>query len=181
MRARDNPFRAERVEALGLRLSEGEWALIEARWQANHRRGAIVGPEGTGKTTLLDEWQRRLTRKGLPCFRRTLRRGESWWPARDVKAGTVLLLDGAEQLSGLAWWHLRWRCRRAAGVVVTSHRPGFLATLWEARTTPRLLADLVTELAGDADPEACVTLHGRHGGNLRLALRELYDGDGKSR
>ena len=66
-------------------------------------------------------------------------------------------------------------CRAAAGLIVTSHQPGLLPTLHEHSTTPELLAEIVTELGGEADPEEIAELFARHGGDLRLALRELYD------
>jgi hypothetical protein len=68
---------------------------------------------------------------------------------------------------------LRLRTRRAGGLVITSHRPGLLATLFECETTPELLAGIVRELAGDGVDAG--ELHARHAGNVRNALRELYD------
>ncbi len=84
-------------------------------------------------------------------------------------------MDGAEQLDPLAWWTLRLRSRAAAGMIVTSHRPGLLPTLHECRTTPELLAGIVADLVGAAREAEIGELFARHGGDLRLALRELYD------
>jgi hypothetical protein len=68
---------------------------------------------------------------------------------------------------------VRLRTRRAGGLVITSHRPGLLPTLFECTTSPELLAEIVGELSG-ADLEAG-ELYERHRGNVRDALRELYD------
>ena len=68
---------------------------------------------------------------------------------------------------------MRFRTRRAGGLVITSHRPGLLPTLFECETSPELLAGIVGELAG-SEVEAG-ELWARHRGNVRDALRELYD------
>jgi hypothetical protein len=81
-------------------------------------------------------------------------------------------------LSCVSWWRFLLRARRAGGLVLTSHRRGLLPTLLECGTTPELLAALVGELLNES-PEAHETharrLHLKHRGNLRDALRELYD------
>jgi hypothetical protein len=58
------------------------------------------------------------------------------------------------------------------------HRPGRLPTLWECRTSSRVLSDIMAELlvgyrlSPPADP---ADLFWKHEGNLREALRECYD------
>jgi hypothetical protein len=78
-------------------------------------------------------------------------------------------------LDRLTGSHLRNRAHAAAGLIVTSHLPGLLPTLHECRTTPELLAAIVGELGGEEAALAAPGLFGRHRGNLRDALRELYD------
>jgi hypothetical protein len=87
------------------------------------------------------------------------------------------VVDGAQELSRPAWAWLRRRSRAAAGLVVTSHRPGLLPTLVECTTDPVLLGELIRQLVAEGRPEdpPPEALHRRHRGNLRLALRELYD------
>jgi hypothetical protein len=58
---------------------------------------------------------------------------------------------------------------------VTSHRPDLLPTLHECRTTPELFEAIATELGGEKALQAASGLFVRHRGNLRDALRELYD------
>ena len=90
----------------------------------------------------------------------------------------VLLFDGAEQLSRLAWWRFRRLARRARGLVITSHRPGLLPTLVACETDADLLRDIVSDLAPTGPPmpgPAPEELFARHNGNVREALRELYD------
>lgn len=92
---------------------------------------------------------------------------------RSLGPGDVLFLDGAEQLGWLSWTAVRLRTRRAGGLVVTSHRPGLLPTLFECQTSPELLTGIVEDLAG-SDVEVG-ELWAQHRGNVRDALRELYD------
>ena len=97
---------------------------------------------------------------------------------RRLGPGDCLLLDGAELLGRLAWLRLRQQTRTAGGFVITTHTPGLLPTLITCETTPGLLGGIVLDLLGsEADglrptPEE---LFDRHRGNLRDALRQLYD------
>lgn len=177
MRARDNPFASDRVERLRYRLPEGlTWdALLERLADLRHR-AALVGPHGHGKTTLLEELAPRLTARGFRVRTVTLRQEErrvDWKRLRGLGADEVLFLDGAELLGRLAWLRVRLFCRRAGGLIVTSHRPGLLPTLLECDTTPELLAGLVRELTGEELETG--ELFVRHGGNLRLVFWEMYD------
>ena len=182
MRARDNPFATDRVLRVRYRPQGWTWEQLLARLAAMHYRGAIVGAEGRGKTTLLDDLGERLAARGVgvrhlrltrerPTFDRALLRDF----LADLSARDVILFDGAEQLGRLAWWRVARRTRRAGGLVITSHRPGLLPTLVECETSVPLLRGIVADLLlGEAGPGA-EELFARHGGNVRDALRELYD------
>lgn len=186
MRPRDNPFRVQKVHELRYRLAGTTWEEVLERLEGLRFRAAVVGPHGHGKTTFLEELARHLAARGFRIRTATLRDGSRWLTAEQRRAlfagmtsRDLLVVDGAEQLSHPAWFHLRWRSRRAGGLVVTSHEPGLLPTLYECRTTPELLAGLVRDLLGPGGAEtvqpAPEELFARHGGNLRDALRELYD------
>ena len=88
-----------------------------------------------------------------------------------------MCLDGAEQLGAIAWLRFRWRARRAGGLIVTTHRPGRLAALIECTTSVGLLDRIIQCLEPDglATAPPAAELFTRHRGNLRDALRELYD------
>jgi hypothetical protein len=190
MRACDNPFRVQRLARLSYRLDGMTWEALVARWDALGRRGALVGPEGRGKSTLLAELGERLVeRDGVRLRAVVLRRGERRLPraerARLLDAAgprDLLLIDGAQELAAGEWRRLRDAGRAAGGLLITSHRAGLLPTLHECRTTPALLDDLLAELlGGEPDAEAVVsaaaaaTLFSRHRGNLRDALLAAYD------
>jgi hypothetical protein len=177
LRARDNPFASHRVEKLRYRLPEGlTWDRLLERLAALRFRAALVGPHGRGKTTLLEDLAPRLTAKGFRVRIVTLRQEErrvDWKRLRGLGPDDILFLDGAELLGRLDWLRVRLLCRRARGLIVTSHRPGLLPTLLECGTTPELLAGLVRELTGEELETA--ELFARHGGNVRMAFWEMYD------
>ena len=183
MKPRDNPFRAAQISALRYRFPDGvSWPMLFDRLQKLGFRGALVGREGSGKTTLLEEIQRGLNGAGFKTRLLSASSGRMTQTLAGVTCpGIFLLIDSAERLSWLEWQRLRWAVRKAAGLVVTLHSPGRLPTLFECTTTPELFSGLVSELLpsareNDLKSEDLSALFRRHQGNLRSALRELYDG-----
>ncbi|MCX5660744.1 MAG: hypothetical protein NTW19_13640 [Planctomycetota bacterium] len=160
------------------------------RLDALGRRAAIVGPKGTGKSTLLEDLAQRFVQRGLrprivrvPDPRERFDSGSrrvrlADLVPRDLGPGDVLLVDSAENLNWLAWRSALTRARPAAGMVITAHRPGRLPTLIETRTSPQLLREIVDQLlAGSPALREKVdvdSLFAEHRGNLHEALRELY-------
>jgi hypothetical protein len=184
VRARDNPFAAQRILGIRYRLSGVTWDELLARLDALHCRAALVGPHGRGKTTLLEDLGTRLAGRGFRVRTVTLHEGDRQLDEdqrrtlfHGLAPSDVFLLDGAEQLDRLSWFEVRMRTQDAGGLVITSHRPGLLPTLHECRTSPGLLAEIVAELTGaEMETEEQLTpLFIRHVGNVRDALRELYD------
>jgi hypothetical protein len=183
--ARANPFRADRIEALRYRLDESGWLALLNRFAAHNRRGLLVGPHGSGKTTLREELEQRLRRKGFSVRSLVLgdQRRVSWADLRDLiadaDARTILSLDGIDRIPVPAWWYLRRATRHVGGLLATSHVPGRLPLLHQHRTNPTLLSELVQELT---DPATALALRDRstalflrHQGDVRACLRSLYD------
>lgn len=176
MKARENPFRSEKVDHLNYRAEGFSWENLESALAKSTGRGAIVGPEGHGKTTLLTQWAERRRKAGDHVV--FLRVGETQRrlaeAQRDLLSnGGWVFVDSAEQLGWLGWRELQRLTRRADALIVTTHQPGRLPTLFACQTCPELLAELVAEL--DVRNPDCAELWSRHRGNVRLALRELYD------
>jgi hypothetical protein len=184
MKARDNPFSTDRVLRIRYIPQGWTWTDLMERLEALSYRGSIVGPHGSGKTTLLEDLEPRLAQKAfrVHCLRldEEHRRFDPEWLRRflaGLSREDLILLDGAEQLGPWNWRRIEKRSRAAGGLVVTTHRPGRLRTLVECRTSPKLLAGIVDLLLPGVahPPRQLATLFRRHGGNLRGALRELYD------
>lgn len=184
MKPRNNPFASHRIEALAFRLPIGlTWDDFLARCAEAKWRGAIVGPHGSGKTTLFEQLIPRLRDRG---FKPHLFRVHAETPAaertavitrvRTLRAPDFLLLDGAEQFSTREWLTLYSAASPLAGCLITLHRTGRLPTLLETKTSPALLTELAAELTGDPLSEhQAAALCKRHLGNLRECLRTLYD------
>ena len=173
--ARRNPFATERLDRLAYRdpatgepLGPAGFDLLLDRLESLGRRAAIVGPEGSGKTALLEALAPRLAERGWRV---------RWTASGPLGASTFLLIDGEERLAHRGWRRLLRASRGAGGLLVTVHRPGPLPTLVESAASPELLAKLMAELAGGPAPDlpGARELFGRHRGNLREALLELYD------
>lgn len=180
--ARANPFSTDRVLRERYRFSEADWDILLRRLRLCGGRGALVGSKGFGKTTLLEDLGRRLKSSDwnvallrLSAENRSLPASADRHFFRTLDPRSALLIDGAEQLSWWRWQAVRWRSRHAGLMVITTHRPGRLPTLHRCETTPALLNDLVQALGVTLPPYEVEALHRHHGGNVREALRELYD------
>ena len=185
MNARENPFRTSRVLEVRYRPLDDTWAGLMARLATLDYRASIVGPEGSGKTTLLEDLAPRLVELGF-SVRHVFLNDQSRSPEppfdraffADLGERDVILLDGADLMGRLAWMRFRRKARKAAGLVITSHRPGRLPTLTRCRTTPELLDEIIGEMLDEETRPVTSTarkLFDKHDGNLRDALRELYD------
>lgn len=148
-----------------------------------HRRVAIVGPHGTGKSTLLAALASRLAADRQPAEVVRLRRLQDAplvlrLLARQAVEST-LLVDGWERLGGpLALLIAAIARLRGLRMVVTSHRANGMPVAVRTAGTLPLLTAIVARLP---DHGALITgddlsdAFARHGGNLRDALGDLYD------
>lgn len=175
MRPADNPFAAHRLEALRFRSAETSVPGLAARLGRGSGRGAIVGPKGSGKTTLLLELAGELGARGTRVVLFRPNAGERVAPPA-AGPDDALLVDGAGRLGPLSWLRLLVRSRRPALLIVTSHRATILPTLVRCAPTPDLAEELAAELSDDpAFRPLARAAFARRGGNVREALRDLYD------
>ncbi len=183
-RHRSNPFATRHtrpgavppLDPLGGPLAVGPVLAMLDR----HPALAIVGPHGTGKSTLLAAIASELDSAGSPLVLR--RRRDSIAALQAIlraRRGTTLLLDGWERVGPLAGRLVRLAARlRGCRLVVTSHRPAGMPTAVETVGTLPLLTAIVARLpanAGLITPADLADAFARHRGNLRDALADLYD------
>lgn len=201
IKARENPFRTERIESLLTFHPEWigkSWEGILDRWDSLGRFVSVVGPHGSGKTTCLESLQSLLRTRGhhVQHVRVNSMRIDDL-PV--LEPDSVVLLDAAGLRRGRAssrvfgwarwqfWFELQNRIRRCAGLIETRHQRGLRPVLLRTHTTPDMLGRCIQMVheSDDFSDADVVRLFRRHRGNLRNALRECYDvasrGNGEAR
>ncbi|NQT17064.1 MAG: hypothetical protein HQ582_30180 [Planctomycetes bacterium] len=184
----DNPFSTRHVRpgAIPFQFPPGQDAakLIE-RLRENDWRGQVVGPHGSGKSalvaTLISSLQRaRRCTLLIELHDRQRRLPVSPGQIRELASGTVVIVDGYEQLAPWRRFRLKRSCRRRGlGLLVTSHASMGLPDL--ARTTTslalaqRLVDRLLPQSSATITPDDIHDRFKRHRGNLREVLFDLYD------
>ena len=183
-----NPFssRATRPGAFPYRFLNGKGSeSLIADLRQNGWWGEILGPHGSGKSTLICSLLAPLRAAGKTVRQYTLHSGEKRIPiaGNDLKAwdsSTLVVIDGYEQLGGWNRATLKKICRQQqAGLLVTAHHTVGLPALYTTAVTLDLAHDLVRQLL----PAACqlisdkdvVNSFERWQGNLREVFFELYD------
>lgn len=156
-----------------------------------HGRGLVVGPHGSGKSSLLAHLVPQLQGR---CVSHVLRRGQR--PYRQILAhrpqwrrGRILVLDGLEQL--WPWEYALVRSLAAAagmGLLATAHRPyrslpTLVKTAADVATLQQLVARLLSAqrelptqlLERLLDPHQLGQLLAAEQGSVREVFMRLYD------
>ncbi len=185
LRPADNPFGAQRIDAIPYEPRDQSWDELLARLREFDYRAAIIGPHGSGKTTLLESLHERLQEEGRPTRLVRLRHDDRRVPASfiaDLTPETILLLDSAGCLGITDWLRVRRASVGAGGLIVTAHHRGLLPVLVRTRVDADLMLHLVEHLLDGPSPWSRDDLASRlrrHRGNARAVLRELYDRAGE--
>ena len=182
MRPRENPFNVQRTDRLDFRPSGWSWNDLMLRLKSNNNRGAIIGPHGSGKTTLVNTLEPKLAETGYDVRQILLNESHPQFDRGvlcEMNSSHFVILDGAERLSRFQWSRVRRLARNAGGLLVTSHRPGLLPTLVTCTTSVKLLHDILDDLLLDKDGvkarQHAEELFILHQGNIRNVLRAMYD------
>jgi hypothetical protein len=182
--ASENPFAKDRLERLPFRFPDGDtWDALLSRLAAQRWRGAIVGPQGSGKTALLQQLIPHLEAKEFRprifTFRPEHTLAERQATLNEItlmKAPDFLLVDGADQLSTRQWLSVTNTGATCAGLVITQNRGGRLPTVHSCEPNAAVLDAIVVELTEAWLPDGeAGRLLARYNGNVRECLRDLHD------
>lgn len=189
MTSSSNPFatRFTRPGAIGYLFPQGRSAVGTVDLLRNNSWwGEIVGPHGSGKSSLLAELLPLLEATGRRVNVYSLHQGDRTLPVSksDVaawNADTQVVIDGYEQLS---WWSKRrlqsWVKARQAGLLITAHQPMGLPPLFATEPTLALAQQIVAQLLKSDQVQSLTgddvaAAFAAHGANLREMLFSLYD------
>ena len=155
------------------------------RLTANDWRGAIVGPHGSGKSTLVRTLMPALEAAGRVAVLFTLHDGQRCLPVslRQLdrhSENLVVVIDGYEQLGRLPRWRLIGHCRRREyGLLVTAHGNCGLPVIFRTEPDPATIERIVERSLPPHGGRICRAdlqrAWRRHGTNVRELLFELYD------
>ena len=191
-----NPFSTRFIQpgAISYKCFDGTVTeLVERFLKLPSKRGSIIGPHGSGKSTLVASLESRIAAilpgsKTYP-FRfstdssasRSLKSVGEWAPF------SIAILDGYEQLR--FWSRFRIHCiarARSISILATAHRPirGF-ETIWETsvnETSSKWVVEQLLEQAGEPNSvkdllqsDAWSRSRVKHDQNLRESLFDMYD------
>ncbi len=183
----NNPFATcwVRPGAIEYIFSDGQSAGdVVRRLQAAGGWGQIVGPHGSGKSSLVETLIPVLAGVGREPLLIALHDGQRRLPkspATDHLAScTQVIIDGYEQLSHTSRFGLKRRCRRAGcGLLVTAHAsvglPDLIQTEPNRMVATRLVERLMESEAGLITRADIAASYAACGANVREMLFDLYN------
>jgi ABC-type lipoprotein export system ATPase subunit len=182
-----NPFTTQRIRpgSIEFVFRDGESIdAVLARLAQQDGYGQIVGPHGTGKSTLLSMIQQRLTESGqaLHSIRLTSQdRRLSILSLCQLASTTQVTIDGFEQLSTLNRRLVRFVFKwRGIGLLVTTHSDAKLPMVYDTTDSAERCEAVVKRLLpSDSQHQLSAgelqSLVQEQDGNVREVLFALYD------
>ena len=155
--------------------------LHDAAWW-----GQIIGPHGSGKSTMLNTLVPALKQAGRSVAFYTLHRSERRLPidraqTRAWDSNTQVIVDGYEQLGWMQRIWLRRKClAQRTGLLVTAHRCMGLPLLWQTTTSTDLAWQIVMRLLARPNYD-CISradveeAYKTTQGDVRETFMALYD------
>lgn len=183
-----NPFatrhvRPGEIAPLTATAARRDVSALRAEIEAAGGNAEIVGPHGTGKSTLLAALAADLATENRLAGRVQIRSSRDLVAVlrlvRRARRGATACLDGWDRLGWAARTGVRILARLVGcRLMVTSHRPAGLDVSVPTAASRPLLEAIVAELpdhGGLIQPADIADAYARHGGNLRESLADLYD------
>ncbi|MDO5554778.1 MAG: hypothetical protein Q4G68_13550 [Planctomycetia bacterium] len=191
---REHPIRFESYFCRSLAKRENASSVVGLEYLADtflerSSRAQLVGPHGSGKSTLMQELRRILTERGTRILSLELHDGTRCLDCETLQrmdtflasGGGCIFLDGFEQLAYIQRLHFRTWCRAAGvGYLISTHRaalgiPVLFRTVPSFRITRRVVDYLLDDSCFSVSEDGLVALFRRHQGNIRNVLFDLYD------
>jgi hypothetical protein len=193
-----NPFSTRFIQpgAIPYKCFDGSTVsdLVERFLRLPTKRGSIVGPHGSGKSTLVASIVVALDARRPETKIHSLRFSTDQFASRLLKRSvlewtrsSVVILDGYEQLRLWSRLMVDWIARsRSISILATAHEPlrGF-ETIWETSVNEassrwvveQLLQQPATALGANAllQSDDWARSRAKHGQNLRESLFDMYD------
>ncbi|TWT60249.1 hypothetical protein [Rubinisphaera italica] len=183
--ARKNPFATEHLLSIPYLYQDTSLNELIERFEQMGSRAALVGPEGHGKTTLQETMAAEYERRGVKTHWIRVSRDTPHLPkgifkqlAEQTAPEDLILFDGVEQISRLAWWRFRRTLKPGQACLITTHTPGWFPTLHDCATDQVLLSEIIARLPISdiqIDSSEIGEIWLKHRGDLRQALFDLYD------
>ena len=191
-----NPFSTRFIQpgAISYECFDGTVTELAERFlKLQSKRGSIIGPHGSGKSTLVASLESRFEAylpdsKIHPLrFSTDSSASQSLNSSVDWAPFSIAILDGYEQLKFWSRLRIHWIARaRSISILATAHRPirGF-ETIWETsvnESTSKWVVEQLLQQAGVPDcanqllqSDAWSRSRAKHGQNLRESLFDMYD------
>ena len=155
MKAHENPFCASAIAKIRYALPAEALQELALQVSTGGRFHAIAGPEGTGKTTLIEDLQPFLQALGYDivwvCLSLESSKSDKLQALKVLGTLTqnkIALFDGGEVLSAWQWYRLRHMRKQIDGKIVASlHQPHRLPVLHKTQPNWPLAKQFVRQLA----------------------------------
>ncbi|MBO7725649.1 MAG: hypothetical protein J6S40_04200 [Thermoguttaceae bacterium] len=183
------------AEAFQKKMELSTWIgcrYLDEKFAAGRYRAQVVGPHGSGKSTMTESFAKYLNLTGIGVVKSAIHSGTHTLPDElraeldrrpaDDAVKCVVIFDGYEQLGALSRLRLRRLCRsKNLGLLVTTHKRQWFVgpVLYRTATSDETLEKIVSYLLDDSQrcPGKTILreLRRRHKNNVRAILDGLYD------